>query len=58
MATRNFVIKFHEHDRIYSIRDLGEGSGTFVKIEQPFPIIGTRIISFGDTHMVVKAERN
>jgi hypothetical protein len=52
------VIRFDEESKHYTLRDLGEGSGTFVKIETPYVLSGTRIISFGDTHMVVKVLRD
>ena len=36
------------------IQDLGFGSGTFVKINQAQKINGNTIVSFGETHMLVK----
>lgn len=36
------------------IQDLGFGSGTFVKINQAQKVTGNTIVSFGETHMIVK----
>ncbi|MEE4248776.1 MAG: hypothetical protein V2I33_25645 [Kangiellaceae bacterium] len=53
-AKRNFVIKYEDGLSGYTLCDI-EGTGTFVKIDSPTKLVGTRIVSFGDTHMVVKA---
>lgn len=55
-SSRNFVIRFDGESSNYTLTDLGEGSGTFVRIEEPYRLQGTRIASFGDTHMVLKIE--
>ena len=48
------IIKYNLTDKRYYLRDLGDGSGTFVKIEEP-PLVlkNGYIISFGDSHMTV-----
>lgn len=38
----------------YLLKDLGEGSGTFVKIEKPLLLKNNSIISYGVSHMGVK----
>ena len=35
------------------MRDLGDGSGTFVRLDQPLDLKHGFIISFGDSHMIV-----
>ena len=40
------------------IQDLGFGSGTFVKINQAQKVTGNTIVSFGETHMLVKVFQN
>lgn len=35
------------------MRDLGDGSGTFVRLDIPLPLKHGFIISFGDSHMIV-----
>jgi hypothetical protein len=47
------VIKFSESTKKYYIKDLSDGTGTFIKIEKPLKIISNYIISFGDSHMTV-----
>jgi hypothetical protein len=37
---------------------MGEGMGTFIKIENPIQILSSYIISFGDSHMIAQADRN
>jgi hypothetical protein len=53
---QNFVIRYDEETTKYTIQDVGVGSGTFVKIEEAHPVstTGNTIISFGDTHMMVR----
>jgi len=38
----------------YYLRDLGDGSGTFVRLDVPLILKHGYIISFGDSHMVVQ----
>ena len=47
------VIKYNLDDRSYYLRDLGDGSGTFVRIDTPLLLKHGYIISFGDSHMLV-----
>ncbi len=35
------------------MKDLGEGSGTFIKVETNFVLKNGHIVSFGENHMVV-----
>jgi hypothetical protein len=35
------------------LKDLGEGSGTFIKVESSFVLKNGHIVSFGENHMVV-----
>lgn len=48
------IIKYNLADKRYYLRDLGDGSGTFMKIQKPLPLKNGYIISFGDSHMTVK----
>jgi len=52
-SKRHMIIKYSIVDKKYFLRDLGEGSGTFVKIESPLLLKNGYIISFGDSHMTV-----
>ena len=49
----HFIIKYSTETKNYYIWDLGDGNGTFVKIETPLLLKHGFIISFGDSHMVV-----
>lgn len=42
-----------EEEQVYKIKDCGEGSGTFVKIDSPLTLQNDQIISFGDSHMAI-----
>lgn len=55
IGKRHMVIKYNTIDRKYYLRDLGDGSGTFVRIENTRDLILKHgfIISFGDSHMCV-----
>lgn len=58
------VIKYNMDNKSYYLRDLGDGSGTFVRLDVPLVSLAYNfdilqilkhgyIISFGDSHMVV-----
>ena len=58
------VIKYNMDNKSYYLRDLGDGSGTFVRLDVPLVSLAYfvdhlqilkhgYIISFGDSHMVV-----
>mmetsp|Transcript_18130 Transcript_18130/g.30973 ORF Transcript_18130/g.30973 Transcript_18130/m.30973 type:complete len:134 (+) Transcript_18130:427-828(+) len=56
IGKRHLVIKYSEFDRNYYLRDLGDGSGTFIRIDNHKDLILKHgfIISYGDSHMVVQ----
>ena len=47
------IIKYNMADRQYYIRDLGKGSGTFVRLDVPLNLKNGFIISFGTSHLTV-----
>ena len=55
IGKRHMVIKYQELDRRYYLRDLGDGSGTFIRIDNYKDLVLKHgfIVSFGDSHMVV-----
>ena len=55
IGKRHLVIKYSENDRRYYLRDLGDGSGTFVRVDNSKDLILKQgfIVSYGDSHMVV-----
>ena len=50
------MIKYNDTDKNYYLRDLGDGSGTFIKVDNCKDLILKHgfIVSFGDSHMVVQ----
>lgn len=50
---RHFMIKFCVDRNSYILKDLGEGTGTFIKIEKHSLLKNGHIISFADSHLVV-----
>jgi len=58
MGGRHLVIKYSIETKEYFIKDLGEGTGTFVRIDYAIPLKQGFIISFGDSHMAVNIRLN
>jgi pSer/pThr/pTyr-binding forkhead associated (FHA) protein len=50
---RHFLIKYLINKQKYSISDLGDGSGTFVKIDSPIVLKDGYIVSYGNSHMTI-----
>ena len=42
----------------YYLRDLGDGNGTFVRLDNPLILKTGYIISFGDSHMFIQISEN
>lgn len=53
IGKRHMIIKYNIDDKRYYMRDLGDGSGTFVRLDVPLVLKNGFIISFGDSHMTV-----
>jgi hypothetical protein len=52
-GNRHFMIKYDEKFKSsFALRDLGEGMGTFIRIDEPLFLKANSIISFGDSHMI------
>jgi len=49
----HMVIKYYTDASAYYIKDLGDGTGTFIRLDKPVALKHGFIISFGDSHMVV-----
>ena len=58
MGEKHLLIKYSMEAKSYYIKDLGEGTGTFVKVECPLVLKQGHIISFGDSHMAVSLRPN
>ena len=37
---------------------MGDGLGTFIKVNQPLKLRNMNVVSFGDSHMVVNVDGN
>ncbi|OMJ66943.1 hypothetical protein SteCoe_36043 [Stentor coeruleus] len=55
---RHFMIKYNKEKQNYFLKDMGDGMGTFIRIEQPLKLKNSYIVSFGDSHMMVNIENN
>ena len=53
MGTVHLLIQYKSERKGYFIKDCGQGTGTFVKIERPLALRHGFIISYGDSHMYV-----
>jgi hypothetical protein len=53
IGKKHMIIKYNIDKKSYHLRDLGDGSGTFIRLDNPLILKHGYIISFGDSHMVV-----
>ena len=53
VGNQHCLIKYHPERKKYYLQDLGEGSGTFIKIEKELELKSGFIISFSDSHMLI-----
>eukprot|EP00831_Metopus_contortus_P077021 TRINITY_DN7149_c0_g1_i2.p1 TRINITY_DN7149_c0_g1~~TRINITY_DN7149_c0_g1_i2.p1 ORF type:complete len:370 (-),score=64.05 TRINITY_DN7149_c0_g1_i2:23-1132(-) len=53
MGEVHLLIQYQPSARNYFIKDLGQGTGTFIKIDCPLLLEKGYIISFGDSHMLI-----
>ncbi len=47
---RHFLIKYDTEKKTYYLKDLEEGTGTFIKIAPKWALRNNSVISFGDIH--------
>ena len=53
MGNVHMLIQYKPEKKSFFIRDCGQGTGTFVKIESPLVLKHGFIVSYGDSHMYV-----
>jgi len=53
VGPQHSLIKYDPERRKYFLQDLGEGSGTFIKIEEELELKSGYIVSFSDSHMLI-----
>jgi FHA domain len=63
IGKKHFMIQFykgtvHIDKNVYAIKDLGEGDGTFIRLDKPLKIQDGFIISLGESHFIVRLESN
>jgi len=51
VGRQHFVIEYSPHTRSYHLRDLSEGSGTFIRLDQPLVLSRLSVVSFGESHV-------
>jgi pSer/pThr/pTyr-binding forkhead associated (FHA) protein len=56
IGRRHFVIKYSPAETKYFLRDLGEGSGTFARVQGAIVIKQGYIVSFSDSHMLMQLD--
>lgn len=54
ISNRHFLIKYDITTQEYYLRDLGDGNGTFVRLDNALQLKTGFIISFGDSHMFMQ----
>ena len=57
LGRRHLMIRYNPSTRKYYLKDLGEGSGTFVKIDIAVQLKQGYIISFGESHLVTQFDQ-
>ena len=53
MGSVHFVIQYQVSKKAYFIKDCGNGTGTFVKVEHELPLEHGFMFTFGESHMIV-----
>lgn len=54
MGKMHLVINYNSPTKKYTIKDLGQGTGTFVRIDHPLNLKENYIISYGESHMAIQ----
>jgi len=58
MGNRHLLIKYLLEDKSYYIKDMGEGTGTFIQVDKSINLQNDFIISFGNSHMHIGIAAN
>lgn len=57
VGSQHFIIKHDDsYKSTYALSDLGNGTGTFIRIEKKLYLKTGNIVSFGDSQMLVRIE--
>eukprot|EP00831_Metopus_contortus_P082974 TRINITY_DN9094_c0_g1_i2.p2 TRINITY_DN9094_c0_g1~~TRINITY_DN9094_c0_g1_i2.p2 ORF type:complete len:334 (-),score=53.46 TRINITY_DN9094_c0_g1_i2:129-986(-) len=52
-GTEHLYIYYNEERKEYLLRDKGNGNGTFLSINKPFPLKNGHIVTFGESSLVI-----
>lgn len=59
VGKKHFMVQYDKKFKNkFALRDLGEGMGTFIRIDNQLLLKTNNIISFGDSHMIALIESN
>lgn len=63
IGRRHFMINYNKGNAYlesgsYLIKDMGEGLGTFIRVDRPVKIKNSYIFSFGDSHLIMNIVDN
>lgn len=58
VGAHHFQISYHSLTQVYRLKDLGEGTGTFIKLTYAHLITNPCVISYGEIHMKVTSPDN
>lgn len=58
LGRRHFMFRYNPSMLSYFIKDLGDGSGTFVRVKAPLILKQGYIVSFGDSHLIVQLDED
>jgi len=56
IGRKHFMFKYDPTVLKYFLKDLGDGSGTFVRIKSPLPLKQGYIVSFSDSHLLIQLD--
>ena len=56
VGSRHFMIQYFKEKGNYMIKDMGEGMGTFIRLDNPLKLQNNFIVSFGESHVIIQVE--
>lgn len=54
VGDQHFQVKYNSDKSVFTLKDLGQGDGTFIRLDKPLLLQSNQIISFGDTHVSIQ----
>ena len=56
IGAHHFQVEFNPRKQVYALKDLGEGTGTFIRLDLPHYVTRPCIVSFSDSHVKVSLQ--